>query len=47
MSAIAGMIDWRGDPTVHKAITAVIRCGRDGEGFWDGGNDPDHSTPAT
>ena len=40
MSAIAGVYDWRaGDagPAVRKAMQALQRHGRDGEGFWDGG----------
>ena len=40
MSAIAGMIDWRGapvGPAVRKALAALALHGRDGEGFWDGG----------
>lgn len=41
MSAIAGMIDWRGapaGPAVRKALAALASHGRDGEGFWDGGD---------
>lgn len=41
MSAIAGMIDWRGasaGPAVRKALVALALHGRDGEGFWDGGD---------
>ena len=41
MSAIAGMIDWRGAPTgpaVRKMLGALTLHGRDGEGFWDGGD---------
>lgn len=41
MSAIAGMIDWRGAPVgdaVRKMLAALRLHGRDGEGFWDGGD---------
>ncbi len=41
MSAIAGMIDWRGGPAgpaVRKATAALALHGRDGEGIWDGGD---------
>jgi asparagine synthase (glutamine-hydrolysing) len=41
MSAIAGMIDWRGGPAapiMRKALAALALHGRDGEGFWDGGD---------
>jgi asparagine synthase (glutamine-hydrolysing) len=41
MSAIAGLIDWRGGPagpSVRKALEALALHGRDGEGLWDGGN---------
>lgn len=41
MSAIAGMIDWRGapaGPAVRKMLGALALHGRDGEGFWDGGD---------
>jgi asparagine synthase (glutamine-hydrolysing) len=40
MSAITGMIDWRGGPAgpaVQKALAALALHGRDGEGLWDGG----------
>ncbi len=40
MSAIVGMIDWRGGaagPVVRKAIAALALHGRDGENVWDGG----------
>jgi asparagine synthase (glutamine-hydrolysing) len=41
VSAIAGMIDWRGrpaGPVVRKAMAALALHGRDNEGFWDGGD---------
>lgn len=41
MSAIAGMIEWRGapaGPAVRKMIGALALHGRDGEGMWDGGD---------
>lgn len=41
MSAIAGMIDWRGapaGPAVRKMLGALALHGRDGEGLWDGGD---------
>lgn len=41
MSAIVGMIDWRGGPVgaaVRQAMDALTLHGRDGEGFWDGGD---------
>lgn len=41
MSAIAGMIDWRGGPVgpaVLGAAQALAPHGRDGQGLWDGGD---------
>lgn len=41
MSAIAGLIDWRGGPAagcVRLALAALDRHGRDGQGLWDGGD---------
>jgi asparagine synthase (glutamine-hydrolysing) len=41
MSAITGMIDWRGGPAgpaVRAALSALQQHGRDGEGIWDGGD---------
>jgi asparagine synthase (glutamine-hydrolysing) len=41
MSAIAGMVNWRGapaGPAVRKAIAALALHGRDGENVWDGGD---------
>jgi asparagine synthase (glutamine-hydrolysing) len=40
MSAIVGMVDWRGGPagpTVRLGLATLAGQGRDGEGFWDGG----------
>ncbi len=41
MSAIAGMIDWRGGPALpvlQRALDALTPHGRDGDGVWDGGS---------
>jgi asparagine synthase (glutamine-hydrolysing) len=40
MSAITGIIDWRGGaagPAAKQALAALALHGRDGEGLWDGG----------